>query len=246
MGLKTIIRKLIFPDTYSSEAFVSALRNKYHVDIGNNCIFWSPNHVNIDVQRPWMLHIGNDVRVTSGVTILCHDYSRSVFCDIEGMGNVGEAKTTWIGDNVFIGVNAIILMGTRIGNNSIVGAGAVASGSFPDGSVIAGNPAKVITTVEELYKKRKDDEVFAAKRMASEFKIRKGRFPTIEEMTNAFSWLYIPHDHDSVDKYEKLFKLNGVNKEILVKNFLASPRPVFESYEAFLSFCEESILNEKQ
>ena len=238
MGLKTFIRKLLFPDTYSSEAFVKALRNKYHVDIGDDCIFWSPNHVNIDVQRPWLLHIGNDVRVTSGVTILCHDYSRSVFCDIEGMGNVGEARTTWIGDNVFIGVNATILMGAHIGNNSIVGAGAVVSGTFPDGSVIAGNPGKVIFTVEEMYKKRKDGELQAAKQMAVEFKKKNGRYPSIEEMTNAFSWLYIPHTQDSIRKYPNFFKLSGVNKNVLYDNFLATS-PAFQSYEDFLEYCEE-------
>lgn len=238
MGLKRFVRKLIFPETYSSEAFVNALREKYHVDIGNNCIFWSPNHVNIDVQRPYMLHIGNNVRVTSGVTILCHDYSRSVFCDMEGMGNVGEARTTWIGDNVFIGVNATILMGAHIGNNSIVGAGAVVSGTFPDGSVIAGNPGKVIITVEELYKKRKDDELQAAKQMAVEFKNKNGRYPSIEEMTNAFSWLYIPHTQDSINKYPDFFKLNGVNQDVLYKNFLATS-PAFHSFEDFLNYCEE-------
>lgn len=238
MGLKTFIKKIIFPETYSSEAFVNSLRDKYHVEIGDNCFFWSPNHVNIDVQRPYMLHIGNDVRVTSGVTILCHDYSRSVFCDIEGMGNVGEAKTTWIGDNVFIGVNATILMGAHIGNNSIVGAGAVVSGTFPDGSVIAGNPGKVIITVEDMYKKRKDGELQAAKQMAVEFKKKNGRYPSIEEMTNAFSWLYIPHTQESISKYPDFFKLSGVNKNVLYKNFL-STSPAFQSFEDFLEYCEE-------
>ena len=238
MGLKTFIRKLILPDTYSSEAFVNALREKYRVDIGNNCFFWSPNHVNIDIQRPYMLHIGNGVKVTSGVTILCHDYSRSVFCDIEGMGNVGEAKTTWIGDNVFIGVNATILMGAHIGNNSIVGAGAVVSGNFPDGSVIAGNPGKVIYTVEEMYRKRKDGELQAAKQMAVEFKKKNGQYPTIEEMTNAFCWLYIPHTQESINQYPDFFKLSGINKNVLYKNFL-STNPAFHSFEDFLEYCEE-------
>lgn len=49
-----------------------------------------------------------------------------------------------IGDNCFIGGNSIILKGTTIGNNCVIGAGSVVHGYFPDNSIIAGNPAKVI------------------------------------------------------------------------------------------------------
>ena len=62
--------------------------------------------------------------------------------------NLNEEKTLRapivIGDNCFIGMNSIILKGTSIGNNVIVGAGSVVHGSFPDNCIIAGNPAKII------------------------------------------------------------------------------------------------------
>ena len=54
-----------------------------------------------------------------------------------------------IGDNVFIGMNSIILKGTIIGNNCVVGAGSVVHGTFEDNCVIAGNPAKVIKVFEK-------------------------------------------------------------------------------------------------
>ena len=47
-----------------------------------------------------------------------------------------------IGDNVWIGSGAIVLLGVSIGSNSIVGAGSVVTKSFPDGSTIIGTPAK--------------------------------------------------------------------------------------------------------
>ena len=57
------------------------------------------------------------------------------------------AKVTF-GDNVFIGCNCIILKGTQLGDNCIVGAGSVVHGIFEDNCVIAGNPAKVIKMLD--------------------------------------------------------------------------------------------------
>ena len=58
-------------------------------------------------------------------------------------------KPIKIGKNCFIGCNALILKGTELGDGCVVGAGAVVSGKFEPGSVIAGNPAKVIRKLEE-------------------------------------------------------------------------------------------------
>ena len=49
-----------------------------------------------------------------------------------------------IGDNCFIGMNSIILKGTTLGDNVVVGAGSVVHGAYPSNCIIAGNPAKII------------------------------------------------------------------------------------------------------
>lgn len=56
-----------------------------------------------------------------------------------------------IGDNSLIGMGAIVLNGARIGNNSLVGAGALVTENkvFPDNSLIVGSPAKVVRTLDE-------------------------------------------------------------------------------------------------
>lgn len=56
------------------------------------------------------------------------------------------SKPVMIGTNVFIGCNCIIVKGTTIGNNCVVGAGSVVHGDFPDNCTIAGNPAVIIAS----------------------------------------------------------------------------------------------------
>jgi len=53
-------------------------------------------------------------------------------------------KPVRIGDNVWIGMGAIVLKGVTIGDNSVVGAGAVVTKNIPANAVVAGNPARIV------------------------------------------------------------------------------------------------------
>lgn len=63
----------------------------------------------------------------------------------------GKAKSrpTIIHDRVFIGVNSIVLKGSEIGENSVIGAGSVVSGFIPANVIAAGNPCKVVKNLEK-------------------------------------------------------------------------------------------------
>ena len=140
--IKKIKNKLFSPN---SEEYISELKEK-GVKIGKGTIIWDPSSTVIDESRPWLLTIGEYVKITAGVVILCHDYSLSVMRRVYGEW-IGEGQETVIGDNCFIGMNSTILMGTHIGNNVIVGAGSVVRGTVPDNVVVAGNPAKIIVAI---------------------------------------------------------------------------------------------------
>ena len=91
------------------------------------------------------IKIGDNTLIGGNVKILDNDFHPLDANDrlIDDKTKI-KAKEITIGKNCFIGVNSIILKGTELGDNCIVGAGAVVSGKFEAGSVIAGNPAKVI------------------------------------------------------------------------------------------------------
>ena len=65
-----------------------------------------------------------------------------------------------IGDNVFIGMNSLILPGTTIGNNVIIGAGSVVRGKIPDNSIYSGNPAVFVANIRDHAEKLKGKNYF--------------------------------------------------------------------------------------
>lgn len=91
------------------------------------------------------LKIGSGCDVSSGVHIYTHSSMRRCVTGRE-YSTVDRAPVT-IGDNVFLGANAVVLMGVTIGDRAVVGAGAVVSKDVPAGAVVTGVPAKQVGTV---------------------------------------------------------------------------------------------------
>lgn len=104
----------------------------------------------IDSSFPWLIKIGNNVTIAPEALVLSHDGSTKKVIGYSKIGNVT------IGDNVFIGAKTVILPNTEIGNNVIIGASSVVSGRFPDGVVIAGNPARILCSTENFRNKHEE------------------------------------------------------------------------------------------
>lgn len=101
--------------------------------------------------EPWMITIGNKVTITSGVKLLTHDGSTWLINDEKGRRY--KFSKIEIGNNIFIGVDSIIMPGVKIDDNVIVAAGSVVTKSVPSGVIVGGNPAKIIGDYS-IYKKR--------------------------------------------------------------------------------------------
>tara|TARA_B100000508_G_scaffold141091_1_gene146355 strand:+ start:91984 stop:92499 length:516 start_codon:yes stop_codon:yes gene_type:complete len=136
--IKLLVRKVIWSPEKRAR--------KVGVKIGERC----------DIQNvsfgsePYLIEIGNHVQLTAGTKIFTHGAGwvlREKYPNIDFFGKVK------IMDNVYVGNNVLILPGVTIGENSVIAAGTVVTKSVPKNSVLAGNPGKVIDTIENFENK---------------------------------------------------------------------------------------------
>ena len=111
-----------------------------HIVIGNNCRL---NGAYIHAEKK--IVIGNNCVVASGVHIIDSN-GHLVYSSNRTIGRDNPEEII-IGNNVWIGINSIILKGTTIGNNCVISAGSVVKGNYPSDSIIAGNPAVVVKRI---------------------------------------------------------------------------------------------------
>ena len=114
---------------------VVAIRRHYLIrvwkmDIGEGTVI--SLSAKLDKTNPRGIHIGKYTVVTFGSAILTHDYVNNRDGDVH------------IGDNCFVGAHSIILPGVTIGDSCIVAAASVVARDVPAGSLVTGNPARVV------------------------------------------------------------------------------------------------------
>ncbi len=142
--LKKILFKIL---VFKSNAYtVHKVFTRYlGVSIGKNSRF-TGKKISFG-SEPFLITIGDNVTITPGVKFQTHDGGVALFRkEYPGLNVFGKIK---IGNNVFIGEDAMIMYGVSIGDNVVIGARSVVTKDVPSNSVVAGVPAKIIKSLED-------------------------------------------------------------------------------------------------
>ena len=153
-GIRSVVKKLL---GRSDGAFINP---PFYCDYGKNIeagkhLFVNYNCTILDVAK---VKIGDNCRLAPNVAI--YTAGHPVHPDTRAsMYEYGKEVT--IGDNVWIGGNAVICPGVHIGNNVVIGAGSVVTKDIPDWAIAAGNPCKVIRLITEADRKKlfRDEDI---------------------------------------------------------------------------------------
>lgn len=227
--IKNIINRIVYKERATPKTYCKYLKKRC-LFFGDYVFFVNTHKTYIDKDALPFIHIGNYCQILSGVTILAHDESYSV-CGLVYGDYPRRQKITFIGDNVFIGMNSIVLMGAHIGNNVIVGAGSVVSGNLDDNSVYAGNPAKKIMSLDEYYEKHSGDFIDSAYLYIETFISTHKRIPSIEEC-HVYSLLFDDRIKNGRNKWPE------ANKKV---NDTNGARKKYDSVEDFLNAYETKL-----
>ena len=138
---------------HRGNAYVVEKMRKEGMKIGEDTHIFS----NVAASEPYLVTIGRNCTISTEVTFLTHDASVGLY----GGGRNSNSDICGpisIGNNCFIGNRVIILYGVSIPDNTIIAAGSVVTKSFSEpGCIIGGNPAKVISKVENFLSKYKNN-----------------------------------------------------------------------------------------
>lgn len=226
--IKLIKRK--YAEYKGGETYLGYLREKGCI-IGNNCTIGPVNTVTIDITRPYLVEIGNNVCMLKGFTLLTHDFVTAVFITRYGEFLPSSGKVT-IGNNVYFGRNCTVLKGVTIGDNCIIGYGSIVTQNIPPNSVAVGVPAKVICSLDEFYEKRKKKSLEEALALAKEIEYKFKRRPIAKDFFEEFGFFCSGNE---IDKYPELpIKFQLTRNGGCLEQWIKEHKAPFHSFDDFL------------
>lgn len=157
------IKKKSYKHMLSANGWVKSLG----VNFGVNCKF---NKEISFGSEPYLINIGNDFYCSTGIKFVTHDGSINVLRNIyPKLRHADVFGRILIGNNVFLGVNVIVLPNSIVEDNVIVGAGSIVKGHLRSGFVYAGVPAKKVCSLNE-YKNKNENKITFSKTLAPDKK----------------------------------------------------------------------------
>ena len=208
----------------NGQVYIKYLRNK-GISVGERCEVQKPVSLNIDTSRPSLLSIGNHVYLHRGLTIMTHDWASWVFLDKYHDFVPSHSKVT-IGNNVWFGEFVTVLKGVKIGDNCIIGAGSIVTKDIPDNSVAVGVPARVVSSLDDYYEKRKRLYPEEVKEYVNS--IMGGH---IEDFYDDYP-LFV--DKDNIEQYSNIPFGNVFKDKKTFEAWLSVHKKTFDGFEQFL------------
>lgn len=126
------------------KCIITTLKENAIIDIGDNSGFSGTV-----IAAATSIIIGKNVRCGGNVTITDFDWHPIDPIARKTSGPIKKAPVM-IGDNVWLGLNTIVLKGVTIGENTVIGANSVVVKDVPENVIAAGNPCKVIKRINDL------------------------------------------------------------------------------------------------
>jgi len=131
------------------------------VRIGKNVSIISPISPVIFSSEPYLISIGDNTTVSFEVAFITHDAATRVIRNLpDGNSETVIYGTIDVGKNCFIGARTTILPNVKIGDNTIIGACSLVNKNIPANCVAAGNPCKVLCSLDEYREKHKDEFLY--------------------------------------------------------------------------------------
>lgn len=125
---------------------ISTFSQEAEISIGDNCGLSSTV-----IGAAKSVVLGKHVACGANVTIIDHDFHDTNPFQRD-KGGVEKAQSIHINDNVWLGLNTLVLKGVTIGKNTVVGANSVVTKSLPENVIAAGNPARAIRVIDTSFK----------------------------------------------------------------------------------------------
>lgn len=221
----------------SNQNFITYLRRQ-GVKVGENVNFRYPEHAVIDLNRPSLIEIGNNVDINDNFTIMTHDFGtyvlRNLYHDF-----VASSGRVIIGNNIYFGRDVTVLKGVTIGDNCIIGLGSIVTRDIPSNSVAVGVPCRVVCSIEDYYQKRRKIQVQEAIELGVSIIDNLNRQPVITDFKE--EWVLFLTESD-MEKYPEImpqvnYRIGNIKEAFFKQRIL-----YFNGWEEFLKAINSEYL----